>query len=270
MKIKRSLLYISLAAGAFLMMVPFLWMVLTSLKAPDEVLAIPPKLLPSVFNLKNYAYAFEAAPFGRYFFNSFLVTIASTLLQVVTSALAAYAFARFKFKGKKFLFLLFLGTMMIPVEVTLVPNYLILSKLGWIDTYTALVIPWAVSVFGIFLMRQFFVSLPAELFDQAQIDGCTHWQILWKIVLPISKPVFITVGLFSMLGSWNSFLWPLIMTNSESMRTVPVGLSYFTLEYATRYHLMMAAALFATLPVLVVYFFAQKYFIEGISTSGMK
>ncbi len=270
MKIKRNLLYLFLLAGAFLMAVPFIWMLLTSLKAPDEVLTIPPKLLPSVLNFKNYSYAFAAAPFGLYFLNSFLVTAVSTFLQVVTSALAAYAFARFEFRGKKILFLLFLGTMMIPIEVTLVPNYIILKNLGWLDTYMALIIPWAVSVFGIFLMRQFFISLPKELFDQAQIDGCTHWQILWKIVFPISRPVFITVSVFSMVGSWNSFLWPLIMTSSESMRTVPVGLAYFSFEYATRYHLMMAAALFATLPVIIVYFFAQKYFIEGIATTGMK
>ena len=160
--------------------------------------------------------------------------------------------------------------MMIPVEVTLIPNYIILKNLGWLDTYFALIIPWAVNVFGIFLMRQFFLSLPKELFEQAQIDGCSHWQILWKILFPVAKPVFISVGLFSLIGSWNSFLWPLIMTNSENMRTLPVGLAYFTFEFATRYHLMMAAALFATLPVIIVYFFAQKYFVEGIATTGMK
>jgi len=252
------------------MVIPFLWMVVTAFKLPEEVLAMPPKFLPSKINFKNFSDAFSAAPFGAYFFNSLFVTVLTTLLQVATSALAGYAFARFDFKGKRIIFLIFLGTMMIPVEVTLIPNYIILKNLGWLDTYFALIIPWAVNVFGIFLMRQFFLSLPKELFEQAQIDGCSHWQILWKILFPVAKPVFISVGLFSLIGSWNSFLWPLIMTNSENMRTLPVGLAYFTFEFATRYHLMMAAALFATLPVIIVYFFAQKYFVEGIATTGMK
>jgi len=270
MKIKRVLLYAALSGGAFIMLIPFLWMVLTAFKLPAEVLQIPPKLLPSKLSFANFRDAFAAAPFGVYFFNSLFVTTANTILQVVTSALAGYAFARFDFKWKKVVFMIFLGTMMIPVEVTLIPNYILLKNLGWLDTYFALIIPWAVNVFCIFLMRQFFLSLPKELFEQAQIDGCTHWQILWKIVFPVSKPVFISAGIFSLIGSWNAFLWPLIMTNSESMRTLPVGLSYFTLEFATRYHLMMAAALFATLPVLIVYFLAQKYFVEGIATTGLK
>ena len=198
------------------------------------------------------------------------MSVVNTLLQVITSALAGYAFARFEFKGKNAIFLIFLGTMMIPMEITLVPNYLILKNLRWLDTYLALTVPWAVSVFGIFLMRQFFKSLPKELFESASIDGCTHWQILWKIVFPISKPVFVSVGIFSLIGSWNAFLWPLIMTNSENMRTIPVGLAYFTFEFTSRYNLMMAAAVFATLPVIIIYFFAQKQFVEGIATSGMK
>ena len=270
MKIRRIFLYVLLSLGAFVMAVPFLWMFLTSFKPASEVLQMPPRLFPSVFNFRNYYDAFTAAPFAVYFINSILVTTISTALQILTSALAGYAFARFEFKGKKALFMLFLGTMMIPVEVTLIPNYMILANLGWLDTYMALVLPWAVTVFGIFLMRQFFLSLPKELFEQAQIDGCSHWQILWKVVFPVSKPVFISVGIFSMIGSWNSFLWPLIMTNSENMRTLPVGLAYFTFEFASRYNLMMAAALFATLPVILAYIFAQKYFTEGIATTGLK
>lgn len=270
MRIRRILLYAVLIAGAFIMLAPFLWMIITAFKLPEEILALPPVILPSKLNFKNFADVFSAVPFGRYFFNSLFVTLVSTLLQVSTAALAGYAFARFEFKGKKVLFLLFLGTMMIPVEVTLIPNYIFLMNLGWLDTYFALIIPWAVNVFAIFLMRQFFLTLPTELFEQAQIDGCSHWQILWKIVFPVSKPVFISAGIFSLIGSWNAFLWPLIMTNSEHMRTLPVGLAYFTFEFASRYHLMMAAALLATLPVVIVYFFAQKYFVEGISTTGLK
>jgi multiple sugar transport system permease protein len=267
---KKFLIYFILTVGAILMMGPFLWMVISSFKSQSEVLMIPPKWIPSTLNFKNYSEAWTSAPFARYFLNSIFVTIANTILSVITSALAGYAFAIFRFKGKDLLFLLFLGTMMIPMEVTLIPNYFILKNLGWLDTFFALIVPWSASVFGIFLMRQFFKSLPKELFESASIDGCTHWQILWKIVFPISKPVFISVGLFSMIGSWNAFLWPLIMTSSEAMRTIPVGLSTFTSEFGTRFHLMMAAATFTTVPIIIVYLFAQKYFVEGIATGGMK
>lgn len=163
------------------------------------------------------------------------------------------------------LFMLFLGTMMIPMEVTLIPNYFILKKLGWLDTYLALIVPWGASVFGIFLIRQHMMSLPRELLEQAEIDGCSQWQILWIIVFPMSKPVFVSVGIFSMLGSWNAFLWPLIMTSSQNMYTLPVGLSVFASEFATRFNLMMAAAVLATLPVVAVYFAAQRYFNEGFA-----
>jgi len=267
---KKVLTYIVLIFGAVFMLLPFYWMVTTSFKLPSEVLAIPPKWFPSTFNLKNYADALRTAPFALYFFNSIMVAVINTALQVLTSAMAGYAFARFNFRFKDQLFLLFLGTMMIPMEVILIPNYLLLKYLGIYNTYFALTLPWAASVFGIFLMRQFVMSLPNELFESAEIDGCNHWQILWKIVFPISKPVFISVGLFSLIGSWNSFLWPLIMTDSESMRTIPVGLAYFTTEYASRYHLMMAAAVLSTIPIVITYFFAQKQFVEGIATSGMK
>ncbi|MFH1825496.1 MAG: carbohydrate ABC transporter permease [Candidatus Firestonebacteria bacterium] len=267
---KKILVYFILTMGALIMIGPFLWMILTSLKSQSEVLMMPPRLIPSRLNFENYLESFTAAPFARYFFNSIFVTVANTVLTVFTSALAGYAFAILSFKGRNILFLIFLGTMMIPMEIILIPNYFILKNLGWLDTYFALIIPWSASVFGIFLMRQFFRTLPKELFESASIDGCSHWQILWKIVFPISKPVFISVGLFSMIGSWNAFLWPLIMTSSEGMRTIPVGLSTFTSEFGTRFHLMMAAATFTTVPVIVVYLFAQRYFMEGISTSGIK
>ncbi|MEI7903920.1 MAG: carbohydrate ABC transporter permease [Candidatus Firestonebacteria bacterium] len=266
---KKVIVYLVLGLGAIFMLLPFYWMVTTSFKLPSEILQLPPKWFPSTLNFKNYADALRTAPFALYFLNSFIIAIANTVLQVLTSAMAGYAFARLDFKFKDQLFLLFLGTMMIPMEVILIPNYLLLKYLGIYNTYFALVIPWAASVFGIFLMRQFVMSLPKELFESAQIDGCNHWQMLWQIVFPIAKPVFISVGLFSLIASWNSFLWPLIMTDSESMRTVPVGLAYFTTEYASRYHLMMAAAVLSTIPIVLTYFFAQKQFVEGIATSGI-
>ena len=267
---KRFLTYAILIIGAIIMLLPFYWMVSTSFKAPQEVLSVPPKWFPSALNFSNYLNAMKSAPFGMFFFNSVLVALINTALQIITAALAGYAFARLDFRFKNALFLFFLGTMMIPMEVILVPNYMLLKYLGMHNTYFALIIPWAASVFGIFLVRQFVLSLPKELFESAEIDGCTHWQILWKIVFPSAKPVFISVGIFSLIGSWNSFLWPLIMTDSESMRTIPVGLAYFTAEFSTRYHLMMAAAVLSILPIILIYFFAQKQFVEGIATSGIK
>jgi multiple sugar transport system permease protein len=268
MTIRKSMLHVILVVGAFFMLFPFVWMIITSLKSPDEVLAIPPVILPAKPEFSNFVDIFTDKPFGTYFFNSAIVTLAVTLLQVFTSALAGYAFARFEFRMKNAIFMIFIGTMMIPMEVTLIPNYFILKNLGWLDRYLALIVPWGASVFGIFLMRQFFMTLPRELLEQAQMEGCSHWQILWYIVFPVSKPVFVSVAIFAILGSWNAFLWPLIMTSSQSMYTLPVGLSVFATEFASRFNLMMAAAVVATLPVLVIYFFAQNYFEEGISANA--
>lgn len=269
-RLNKIIVYTVLTVAAIVMLIPFLWMVITSLKTLPDTWMVPPTFIPKKFNFQNYLEAFNSAKFPRYFLNSIIVTVVNTFFQIITSTLAGYAFAKLNFKGKNVLFLLFLGTMMIPMEVTLIPNFFIMKGLHWHDTYFALTVPWAASVFSIFLMRQFFKSLPNELFESASIDGCTHWQILWKIIFPLSKPVFITVALFSIIGSWNAFLWPLIMTNSDAMRTIPVALKSFTSEYAMRYNLLMAAATFTTIPIIILYLFAQKYFVEGIATTGMK
>ena len=219
---------------------------------------------------ENYKIAWNSVPFATYFFNSFFVAIVCTILELATSALGAYAFAKMDFFGKKLLFMIFLGTMMVPGEMLLIPNYITIIKLGWIDSYKALIIPWIVSVFGIFLMRQFFMTIPDELHDAAKIDGCGRFRFLWQIVIPLSKPVLVTAALFKFIGSWNAFLWVLIVTNSPEMRTLPVGLSYFSSEAGTDFHLMMAASTFALLPILILFFFTQKQFIQGITKSGLK
>jgi multiple sugar transport system permease protein len=219
---------------------------------------------------QNYVDAWNSAPFGIYFMNSVLVAGTSTIVEVIFAILAAFAFAKLEFAGREFLFALLLMTMMIPGEVLLVPNYISLTKLGWIDTYYALITPWLVSVFTIFLMRQFFMSIPQELFEAAKIDGCSPTRFLWQILVPLSKPVIVTAALLKFVGSWNSFLWVLIVTKSPNMRTLPVGLQNFQSEAGTDYNLLMAASAISIIPVLIIFFFAQKQFIRGIAKTGIK
>lgn len=226
------------------------------------------EMLANIFH--NYVTAWKSAPFGVYYINTAFVSTVTTILEVIIAAMAAYAFALMNFPGKNLIFALFLGTMMIPGEVLLVPNFITISKLGWIDTYYALIIPWVVSVFAIFLMRQHFLTLPRELQDAAKIDGCSHFRFLWTVVVPISKPVVITSALLKFVGSWNAFLWVLIVTNKDKFRTLPVGLQTFSSDVGTIYNQLMAAATFSILPVIVLFLFTQKYFIRGIARTGLK
>lgn len=219
---------------------------------------------------QNYALAWKAAPFGRYYLNTVFIAVVTTILEIIVSAMAAYAFSWMQFPGKNILFSIFLATMMVPGEVLLVPNFITITKFGWIDTYYALIIPWIVSVFSIFLMRQHFMSIPTELFDAAKIDGSSHWRFLWQIVVPLSKPVIITSALLKFVGSWNSFLWVLIVTNSPKYRTLTVGLQAFSSDVGTLYNLLMAAATFSILPVVIIFLFTQKYFVRGIARTGLK
>ncbi len=260
-----------LIVGAVLMLMPFYYMLSTSLKGPEDIYVNRLVWIPSRLVWGNYAKAWHSEPnFGRYFINSAFIATATTLLQLLTSALAAYAFACFRFWGKEPLFMLLLGTMMIPSQVTLVPNYAIIARLGWIDTYAALIVPFAASVFGIFMMRQFFQTIPLELWDAAQIDGCSRFRYLWAVMLPLSRPIFVTSGLFTFIGGWNSFLWPLIVTNTPKLRTIQVGLSQFNQEFGTKPDLLMAAATIAIIPLLVLFFVAQNQFIQGIARTGIK
>ncbi|MFQ5795687.1 MAG: carbohydrate ABC transporter permease [Candidatus Bipolaricaulia bacterium] len=266
----RLTIYLLLILGSFIMILPFLWMVSTSLKPPTEIALMPPKWIPSVFRWENFSIAWNAAPFGRYFFNSFFVAITVTIAELITTIFAAYAFAKMDFFGKNVIFILFLGTLMIPGEMLLIPNYITLTRLKWIDTYYALIIPWIVSVFGIFLLRQFFLTTPNELWDAAQIDGCSRLRFLWRIMVPLARPALVTVALFKFIGSWNAFLWVLIVTNTPKMRTFPVGLATFSTEAGTLYEQLMAASTVAILPILLLFFIAQKQFIQGIARSGIR
>jgi multiple sugar transport system permease protein len=219
---------------------------------------------------QNYVDAWNAAPFARYYLNTVLVATITTFLNIIVGVMAAFAFSKLHFKGRNFLFMLFLATMMIPGEVLLVPNFITIVKFGWFNSYYALIIPWVASAFVIFLMRQNFMTVPDELFDAAKIDGASKWRFLWTILVPLSKPVIITGALLNFVGSWNAFLWVLIVTNTPSMRTLPVGLQNFSSNAGTMYNQLMAASTFSMLPIVVLFLFAQKYFIQGIARSGLK
>jgi multiple sugar transport system permease protein len=220
--------------------------------------------------LENYRDAVRAAPFGRYFLNSLINALLQTLLGMIVVTLAAFAFARIEFFGRDFLFAMLLSSLMIPGEVLLVPNYVITSRLDWLNSYQGLIVPWIASVFGMFLLRQFFLALPTELFEAARIDGAGYGTMLWRVGLPLAVPGLVTFALFSFLGSWNSLLWPLIITNKPEMRTLQVGLQAFIGEAGTDYGQLMAASLLVILPIIVGYFLAQKQFIAGVARSGLK
>ncbi len=267
---RKTGIHLLLILAAFWMLLPFFWMLSTSLKTQMEALRFPPTIFPSALMFSNYLEAFRQVDFSRYFLNTIIMTAGTTLLVFVTSTLAAYAFARLKFWGRDSLFTLFLAMMMIPVPVYLAPSYVILSRLGWIDTFLALIIPWSANVFAIFLLRQHFRMLPQELFDAARIDGLNHLQILRRIVLPLSKAILVTIGIFQIVSNWNAFLWPLIVTHSDSMRTIQTGLAYFSQAESTNYPLLCAASTFTTAPLIIMYFFVQKQIMESYSRTGIK
>jgi len=266
----RGVLYLILTAGSLTMILPFFWMLATSLKTPPEALRFPPTFIPEIFDFSNYVEAWRAVPFLTYFLNTIFVAFSVMLLVLTTSSLAAYAFARMEFPGRETIFLLFLSMMMVPMPVYLVPSYVILSRLGWVDSYYALIVPWAAHVFSIFWLRQHFRTIPNDLYDAATIDGCSRFGFLWRIMIPLSKSILVAVALFSLIGSWNSFMWPLVVTNSVSKRIIQVGLAYFSTEQGTQYTLMMAAATFCIAPLLILFFIAQKQIISSFARSGLK
>jgi len=265
-----GLLYLLLIAGAALALLPFGWMVSTSLKRLPEVFSWPIEWLPDRPIWENYVTVFEHVPFLRFYANTVFVTLASTLGLLVTSCMAGYALARLRFPGRDLLFLIYLGTMMIPGQVTLIPRFITMRLLHWIDTYQALIVPGMFSAFGVFLMRQFFMGIPRSLDDAAILDGASHFDIFWRIALPLSKPAIATLIIFAFVGSWNDFLWPLVVTNSVDKLVLSVGLSHFQDLYYTEWTLLMAASVMAMVPVLAVYVLAQRYFVQGIALTGIK
>lgn len=255
---------------ALTMLAPFLWMLSTSLMGELEVFRYPPRLLPESPIWENYQGALSVRPFGRYFVNSFVFAACMVLGQLFTAATAGYAFAKFEFSGRDKLFLLFLSTMMVPAVVVMIPRFLFIDALGWIDTYQGLVSTELVSVWGIFLMRQYFRSVPKELEDAARIDGAGPWRIFWTISLPLATPALATLGLFAFIEAWKNLLWPLVATRSMSMRTVEVGIASFHGTFVMNWPYQMAAATTAVAPILILFFFTQRYFVRGIQMTGFK
>lgn len=268
--IKRTLLYGSLLLIAVSMLIPFLWMVSTSLMGELEVYQFPPRFIPAVFRWSNFAEAMTLQPFGRFFLNTLIVAGASVLGQLAFCSMAAYAFARLRFPWRDKVFALYLSTMMIPAIVTIIPAFLLIDTFGWMNTYWALFTPTVSSVWGIFLLRQFFLTIPRDLEDAARVDGASEFTIFFKVVLPLSKPALATLAIFAFMGSWKDFLWPLIVTNRTDMRTLEVGIANFSNLYATDWPHQMAAAVVVMIPVVVVFIAAQKYFVKGITMTGLK
>jgi len=262
--------YVVLISGALWALFPFAWMVLSSLKGYAEASSAQ-TFLPTRWLFENYVQAWnQVGYFPRYFANTIFIATVTVLGVLITSTLAAYAFARMEFPARETLFMILLATMMIPFEVTLIPNFIIIIQLKWIDHYEAMTIPWAASAFSIFLLRQFFRSIPAELFDAAVIDGCSHLRFLATIVLPLSRPALITSGLLTFLGTWNSLMWPLLVTNNPLMRPIQVGMASFIGDAGTQIQLLLAAVTISVIPVMLVYLVLQRWFIEGIATVGIR
>ena len=273
--IGRVLIYLVLIIGAVVAIFPFFWMVSTSLMTLGET--INRQLIPKTPQFSNFVEAWSTAKFGEYFINSVLITAGTLVGLLFTSILAGDAFGRIEFKGRNLIFSLFLATMMMPESVTWIPNFLMIRGAilplpggSWLNTYWALTIPFMANAFSIFLLRQFFAQIPKDLWDAARIDGCDHMRFLIQIVLPISKASIMTVLLFGFTASWNSFTWPLLVTTNDTWRPMMVGLWTFVREAGPQTHLLMAGAVISLIPVLIIYFFTQKQFTEGIATTGLK
>jgi multiple sugar transport system permease protein len=269
-RIRSSVSHILLIIVALLFLGPLVYAVSTSLKPADEVFTATPHLFGSKIRWQNYADAFTFAPFGRYFLNSLFVAIAGTLVVVVASSLSAYAFARLRFRGRDQLFVLFLGTLMVPQEVLIVPMYWLMQSLGWVDSYWALILPWAFTAFGTFLLRQFFLTIPAELEEAARVDGCGPFRTFLRIMLPLARPAIAVLTVFTFISFWGSFLWPLIIINSvETKGTVPLGLAQFSGQQGTQWNLMMAASIMAMIPTVLLVILLQKHLVRGLLVTGL-
>jgi multiple sugar transport system permease protein len=267
----RGVLYLLATSFALMLMFPAIWMVLSSVKTVADIYALPPRWIPTQIVWENYTEAWGLLPFGRFFLNSAIVTILSTAGTLVSSSLVAYGFSRFNVRGKDLLFMFVLGTMMLPDAATLVPRFILFSKLHWVDTFLPLVVPpWFGSPFFIFLFRQFFMSIPHDLDDAARIDGCGYLSVFFKVVIPLSGPAFATVFIFSFLWTWNDFLYPLVFLNSIEKLTAAIGLVFFRGANYTEWGYVMAMSTLATLPVVVLFTALQRYYVQGIAVTGIK
>ena len=268
--VRRSLLYLVLIASSIIMLVPFYWSVASSLKLEQFVFANPPQWWPNPLTLRNYLSVLTLIPFPRYFLNSVFVSVATTLGHVFFDTLAAYAFAKLTFPGRDRIFFVMLLALMVPFQVNLIPLYRIMAILHWTDTYAALIVPNLTSIFGIFLMRQFLMSIPNELLDAARIDGCGELGVFTRVVLPLALPGVATLVIFTFMNSWNDFLWPRIVTNTESLFTLPVGLAQLQMKNTSNQAQIMAGTVLTALPMILVFLFMQRQFIAGMTAGAVK
>ena len=264
------LVHLVLGAGAVLMVFPFIWQALTAFKTFPQSVQVPPVVIPDPWVFSNFAEVFDSMPFAQMFLNSVVLTVGRTVGQVVLCTMAGYAFARIPFRGRNAVFVLFLSVLMVPSQLYLLPQYEIIQNLGWLNTLQALIVPGLFSAFGTFLMRQFFMSMPAELEEAARIDGANPWQTFVRIMVPLAKPGIIALTVFCVLWSWNDLLWPLVVTTDPEKMPLSVGLSQLVGLHGTDYPVLMAGALLATLPMLITFMILQKQFIQGIAFSGTK
>jgi multiple sugar transport system permease protein len=282
--VRRGISHLVLVVGAVAMLLPFVWMISTSVKPADQLFTVPPTWLPNPVRWDNYVKAMGAGNFGRYALNSLLLGVANLVTNVSLSALAGYAFARLRFPGRNALFVLVLATLMVPYQVTIIPLFVIVRHIplfggndwlgqggiGWINSYWGLIVPGAVGAFGIFMLRQFFQTLPVELEDAARIDGAGEFRIFWQIMLPLAMPAVATLAIFSFQAGWNAFLWPLLITTTDEMRTIQLGLTVFVQQYSTQWDQLMAATVVATMPVILVFGFGQRLLVRSIAFTGLK
>jgi len=270
--LRRTGLYLVLGTIGLAMMLPLLWMVSTSLKEPQAVFTLTPQWLPDPPTWLNYLaiWKIPGVPFVRFFANSVAVAVCVTAGHVFASACAAYAFARLRFPGRDGLFFTYVATMMIPGSVTIIPVFILMKAFGWVDTYRALIIPGMFNAFGTFLLRQFFLGVSQDLVDAAKIDGASVFRIFWSVFLPLSKPALAALTMSTFMGNWQSFMWPLLVVDSVEKKTLPIGLAYFQDQYATNWPLLMAGSLLAMLPIVLLFLFNQRFFLQGIRLTGVQ
>jgi multiple sugar transport system permease protein len=260
-----------IVVGAAAMLIPLLWMLSASLMPLSEVIKVPPVFFdPSKYSIANYLEVWNEGGFARYFVNSTFIALAITFAQLLTSSMAGFAFARYEFPGRTLIFYIILSTLMIPFQVIMIPLFIMMTKLGLVNTYLGMILPAIVTPFGIFMMRQFMLSIPKTLLEAARIDGASEPFIYARIMLPLCKPALAALAIFSFLGSWDNYLWPLIVINSQQLWTLPIAMSRFTEQYISQTHLQMAGASIMFLPVLIVFLLMQRNFIEGIALTGLK
>lgn len=266
------LAFAALCLGGVVMVVPFLWMISTSLKPSSDVLTLPPRLIPAQPTLNAYREVAQSFPLWQALLNSLIVAVLTTLGQLIVSAMSGYAFARFRFWGRDVLFTLFLATLMVPFAVTMTPLFIIVKGLGWTNSYLGLIVPAMFSAFGIFLMRQFFLSLPGELEEAATLDGSSTISTFWRVMLPLTGPALATLAVFSFMASWNNFLWPLLIVSDQNLMTLPLALATLQGVYPgqTQWNLIMAGTVVAVAPMILIFLLAQRWVVEGITTSGIK